>query len=230
MMALLRKARYEGGHINMLLVMLGPPGSGKGTQASRLADKLELKHLSTGDMLRSALKNETELGLKAKGYMEKGDLVPDSLILDMIKETLAQDKGQGFIFDGFPRTIPQAEGLDKMLSSVDEKLEGALNLEVSDNEVIKRLSGRFFCPNCQATYNYPSNLPKVEGVCDKCGAKLQKRKDDAEEVVKNRLEVYKNQTEPLINYYKDKSILVNVDGERDIKTIFSDLVSIAEKL
>lgn len=214
----------------MLLVMLGPPGSGKGTQASRLAEKLELKHLSTGDMLRSALKNETELGLKAKGYMEKGDLVPDSLILDMIKETLSQDKGQGFIFDGFPRTIPQAEGLDNMLSSVDKKLNGALNLEVSDKEVIQRLSGRFFCPNCQTTYNYPSNLPKVEGVCDKCGAKLQKRKDDTEEVVKNRLEVYKNQTEPLINYYNNKSILVNVNGERDITTIFGDLVSIAEKL
>jgi adenylate kinase len=214
----------------MLLVMLGPPGSGKGTQASRLADKLELKHLSTGDMLRNAVKNGTELGREAKGYMDMGDLVPDSLILDVIKETLSQDDGQGFIFDGFPRTIPQAEGLDNMLSTVDRSLDGALNLEVSDKEVIQRLSGRYFCPNCQATYNYPSNLPKVEGICDNCGSELQKRKDDTEEVVKNRLEVYKKQTEPLINYYKDKSILVNVDGERDIQTIFNDLVSIAEKL
>ncbi len=214
----------------MLLVMLGPPGSGKGTQASRLADTLELKHLSTGDMLRNAVKNRTELGKEAKGYMDMGDLVPDSLILDMIKETITLDKGKGFIFDGFPRTIPQAEGLDEMLESVDEKLDQALNLEVSDEEVIKRLSGRYFCPNCQATYNYPSNLPKKEGICDNCGSKLQKRKDDTEEVVKNRLEVYKKQTEPLIDYYKDKSILVNVDGERDIKAIFNDLVSIAEKL
>ncbi|MBD3218725.1 MAG: adenylate kinase [candidate division Zixibacteria bacterium] len=214
----------------MLLVMLGPPGSGKGTQASRLAEKLNLHHLSTGDMLRSAVKNETDLGNKAKEYMEKGDLVPDSLILDMIKETIESDQGEGFIFDGFPRTIPQAEGLDKMLESVDKKLNSALNLEVSDQEVIKRLSGRYFCPQCQRTYNYPSNLPKTEGKCDDCGVDLQKRKDDTEEVVKNRLEVYKKQTQPLIDYYKGKSILVNVDGERDIGVIFNDLVTITQSL
>ena len=214
----------------MLLVMLGPPGSGKGTQASRLAEKLDLHHLSTGDMLRSAVKNETELGKKAKEYMEKGDLVPDSLILDMIRETIKNDQGSGFIFDGFPRTIPQAEGLDKMLQSEGEELDAALNLDVSDQEVIKRLSGRFFCPNCQRTYNYPSNLPRQEGICDECGVELQKRKDDTEEVVKNRLEVYKKQTQPLIDYYKDKSILVNIDGERDIGVIFNDLVTITQSL
>ncbi len=213
----------------MLLVMLGPPGSGKGTQAARLAKELDLKHLSTGDMLRSALKNETELGLKAKEYMEKGNLVPDSLILDMIKETITQDKGKGFIFDGFPRTIPQAEGLDTMLAGEGRNLDKALNLDVSDQEVINRLSGRFFCPQCQRTYNYPSNLPKTEGKCDDCGVDLQKRKDDTEDVVKNRLEVYKKQTEPLIGYYKDKSILVDVDGEREINTIFSDLVSLTKE-
>lgn len=210
--------------------MLGPPGSGKGTQAIRLAEKLGLKHLSTGDMLRSALKNETPLGLEAKGYMEAGDLVPDSLILDMIKETLESDAGPGFIFDGFPRTIPQAEGLDEMLESVGKKLESALNLEVSDQEVINRLSGRFFCPSCQRTYNYPANLPKNEGKCDDCNVELQKRKDDTEDVVKNRLEVYKKQTEPLIGYYNDKSILKNINGERAIGDIFNDLVSITQNL
>ena len=185
----------------MLLVMLGPPGSGKGTQASRLAEKLNLHHLSTGDMLRTAVKNQTDLGKKARDFMEKGELVPDSLILDMIKETVETDKGAGFIFDGFPRTIPQAEGLDNMLASVNKNLKSALNLEVSDQEVIQRLSGRYFCPQCQRTYNYPANLPKEEGKCDDCHVELQKRKDDTEEVVKNRLEVYKKQTEPLIDYY-----------------------------
>ena len=215
----------------MLLIMLGPPGSGKGTQAVRLAEKLSMRHLSTGDMLRSALKNETELGLKAKEYMEKGDLVPDQLILDMIKETLASDAAsKGFIFDGFPRTIPQAEGLDKMLDGEGKKLDLALNLEVSDQEVVNRLSGRFFCPQCQRTYNYPSNLPKNEGKCDDCNVDLQKRKDDSEEVVKNRLEVYKKQTQPLIDYYNNKSILTDVNGEREIETIFNDLVDIAQNV
>lgn len=215
----------------MLLVMLGPPGSGKGTQAKRLAEKLNLKHLSTGDILRENVKQGTDLGKRAKEYMDKGDLVPDDVILGMIKDTLKSEKqADGFIFDGFPRTIPQAEGLDKMLASESEKLDSALNLEVSDQEVINRLSGRYFCPKCQRTYNYPANLPKKEGVCDDCDVELQKRKDDTEEVVKNRLEVYKKQTEPLIGYYKEQSILKNVDGEREIGTIFDDLVSIVKAL
>jgi len=215
----------------MLLVMLGPPGSGKGTQAGRLAESLNLVHFSTGDMLRDNLKRETELGLKAREYMEKGDLVPDQLILDMIMETLSADTGKdGFIFDGFPRTIPQAEGLDKMLERMNNKLDAALNLQVSDNEVIKRLSGRYFCPKCQRTYNYPANLPKKEGYCDVCDVPLQKRKDDTEAVVKNRLEVYKKQTEPLIDYYDRKSILQDIDGEREIDVIFGDLVSQARNL
>jgi len=163
--------------------------------------------------------------------MEKGELVPDQLILDMITALLSgEGGGEGFIFDGFPRTIPQAEGLDKMLESVDNKLDGALNLRVSDGEVVKRLSGRFFCPQCQRTYNYPANLPKKEGHCDDCDVALQKRKDDSEEVVKNRLEVYKKQTEPLIDYYNNKSILKNVNGEREIAAIFEDIVSLAENI
>ena len=215
----------------MLLVMLGPPGSGKGTQAVKLAEKMNLRHLSTGDMLRENLKKETELGLKAKEYMEKGELVPDQLILDMIKATLSGESGaDGFIFDGFPRTIPQAEGLDKMLDEIGSKIDIVLDLDVSDEEVIKRLSGRYFCPSCQATYNYPNRLPKKEGVCDKCNAELAKRKDDTEEVVTNRLKVYNEQTQPLQDYYRNKSLLKSVDGERGIDTIFSDIMSMLDNM
>lgn len=211
----------------MLVIMLGPPGSGKGTQASRLASEKNLEHLSTGDILRNAVKAGTDLGLEAKKYMEAGDLVPDKLILGIIKEKV-QDNSKSFLFDGFPRTIPQAEGLDSMLSDIGSGVDLVLDLEVSDEEVIKRLSGRFFCPQCQATYNYPNNLPKEEGVCDKCGARLEKRKDDTEEVVKNRLKVYKDQTQPLQNYYRDKGVLKAVDGERQIETIFKDLSQIVD--
>ena len=211
----------------MLVIMLGPPGSGKGTQAARLAEKKGLAHLSTGDLLRNAVKEGTELGLKAKTYMEAGDLVPDDLILGMIKERL-QVGGSGFLFDGFPRTIPQAEGLDAMLGEIDSNVDMVMDLEVSDEEVIKRLSGRFSCPKCQAIYNYPNMLPKNEGICDKCGTELQKRKDDTEEVVRNRLEVYKEQTQPLRDYYRNQSLLKGVDGEREIGTILSDLVALLD--
>jgi len=207
----------------MLAIMLGPPGSGKGTQAAQLADRKGLAHLSTGDVLRNAVKEGTELGLKAKAYMEAGDLVPDDLILGMIKERLLQVGGTGFLFDGFPRTIPQAEGLDAMLREIGSKINIVMDLEVSDGEVIKRLSGRFFCPKCQAIYNYPNRLPEKEGTCDKCGTGLQKRKDDTEEVVRNRLDVYKEQTQPLQNYYRKQGLLKGVDGEREINAIFSDL-------
>lgn len=211
----------------MLVIMLGPPGSGKGTQAAQLAEKKGMAHLSTGDVLRNAVKEGTDLGLKAKSYMEAGDLVPDDLILGLIKERL-QNGGSGFLFDGFPRTIPQAEGLDKMLSDIDSGIDMVLDLEVGDDEVVRRLSGRFFCPGCQATYNYPNRLPKKEGICDKCGTKLQKRKDDTEEVVKNRLKVYKEQTQPLQDYYKNQSLLKGVNGEREISAIFDDLVSLLD--
>lgn len=211
----------------MLVIMLGPPGSGKGTQAAQLAENKGLVHLSTGDVLRNAVKQGTELGLKAKGFMEAGDLVPDDLILGLIRERLQQDDS-GFLFDGFPRTIPQAEGLDKMLADMSSKIDMVIDLEVSDGEVIRRLSGRYFCPGCQATYNYPSRLPKKEGTCDSCGAELQKRKDDTEEVVKNRLKVYKEQTQPLQDYYKKQGLLQGVDGEREIGAIFSDLASLVD--
>ena len=213
----------------MLIIMLGPPGSGKGTQAAKLAEEKGLVHLSTGDILRNAVKEGTELGLKAKAYMDAGDLVPDGLILELIRERL-QHGDKGFLFDGFPRTIPQAEGLDKMLDEIGSKIDIVLDLDVSDEEVIKRLSGRYFCPSCQATYNYPNRLPKKEGVCDKCNAELAKRKDDTEEVVTNRLKVYNEQTQPLQDYYRNKSLLKSVDGERGIDTIFSDIMSMLDNM
>jgi len=211
----------------MLVIMLGPPGSGKGTQAAKLADAKSLVHLSTGDILRKAVKDGTELGMQAKTFMEAGDLVPDELILGLIKERLEADKSS-FLFDGFPRTIPQAEGLDEMLEGIDSKVDMVLDLAVSDGEVINRLSGRYFCPSCQATYNYPNRLPKREGICDKCNVELAKRKDDTEEVVVNRLKVYKEQTEPLQDYYKKQSVLKSVDGERAIDDIFADLASLVD--
>lgn len=213
----------------MLIIMLGPPGSGKGTQAARLADNKGLAHLSTGDLLRNAVKEGTELGLKAKTYMEAGNLVPDDLILGMIRERLqVGGNGNGFLFDGFPRTIPQAEGLDAILDEIGSKVDMVMDLEVSDEEVMKRLSGRFSCPECQAIYNYPNMLPQKEGICDKCGTELQKRKDDTEEVVRNRLEVYKEQTQPLQDYYGNQSLLKGVDGEREIGAILSDLVALMD--
>jgi adenylate kinase len=213
----------------MLAIMLGPPGSGKGTQAAKIAEAKGLVHLSTGDILRSAVKEGTELGNRAKAFMEAGDLVPDQLILDMIKERL-QSAGDHYLFDGFPRTIPQAEGLDKMLDELGRKVNLVLDLDVSDQEVINRLSGRYFCPSCQATYNYPSRLPKREGICDKCNVALSKRKDDTEEVVTNRLRVYKEQTQPLQDYYTRQSVLKTVNGERNIDAIFNDLVSVLDNV
>lgn len=211
----------------MLVIMLGPPGSGKGTQAAKLADAKSLIHLSTGDILRKAVKDGTDLGLQAKQFMDEGDLVPDELILGLIKERLETDKSS-FLFDGFPRTIPQAKGLDDILKGIDSKVDMVLDLAVSDGEVINRLSGRYFCPSCQATYNYPNRLPKREGICDKCNVPLAKRKDDTEEVVVNRLKVYKEQTEPLQDYYRKQSVLKSVDGERAIDEIFADLASLVD--
>ncbi len=207
----------------MLAIMLGPPGSGKGTQAAKLSQEKSLVHLSTGDILRNAVKDGTQLGLKAKTYMDSGELVPDDLILGLIKDRLKAGGTKGFLFDGFPRTIPQAEGLDRMLTEIGSRVRLVLDLDVSDSEVVKRLSGRYFCPSCQATYNYPNKLPRREGICDKCNVPLSKRKDDSEEVVKNRLKVYKEQTQPLQDYYKRKGLLKTVDGERTIDAIFADM-------
>jgi len=197
----------------MNLIFLGAPGSGKGTQAVRLAGKISVLHLSTGDLLRAAVKNGTELGKKAEAYMKAGELVPDNVIIGLIEEKqTAGDLDSGFILDGFPRTIPQAEALDAMFERVGTRIDKAVLLDVEDEEIIKRLSGRLYCTGCQAGYNYPANMPKVEGVCDKCGGKLIRRPDDEPEVVKNRLDVYKKQTQPIEDYYREKSVLLAVPG------------------
>ncbi len=211
----------------MNLVFLGPPGSGKGTQAVRLARNKGIVHLSTGDLLREAVKNGTELGKKAEGYMKAGDLVPDSLIVGLIEDKIAAgDLKSGFILDGFPRTVPQAESLREMLQKNEITLEKAVLIAVGDNEIVQRLSGRWFCPTCQATYNYPANVPKNEGVCDHDGAKLVRRPDDEEEVVRNRLEVYKKQTQPIEDFYRNESILTEVKGEQTSDNVFKSILEV----
>ena len=197
----------------MNLVFLGPPGSGKGTQAARLSKKMNIVHLSTGDLLRDAVKNGTELGKQAEGYMKKGELVPDSLIIGLIEDKIAAGAlKNGFILDGFPRTVPQAESLKAMFVKNTMKLDNAVLIAVSDDEIVQRLSGRWFCPTCQRTYNYPANVPKQEGVCDDDGDKLMRRPDDEEDVVRNRLEVYKKQTQPIEDFYRNESVLAEVRG------------------
>jgi adenylate kinase len=206
------------------LVFLGPPGSGKGTQAVKLSQKLGLTHLSTGDLLRNAVKEGTELGRQAEGYMKEGKLVPDHLLINLIESRIAAGElKDGFILDGFPRTLPQAQSLAEMLRKNDMALDAVILFKVSDDEVVRRLSGRWFCPVCQMTYNYPSNMPKKEGVCDMDGGALQRRPDDEEAVVRNRLEVYKQQTQPIETYYREESILIEIDGEQSPEKVFQNL-------
>lgn len=197
-----------------VIVLLGPPGSGKGTQGEMLSEKLGYTRLSTGDMLREAVRNGTELGKKAKGYMDSGALVPNDLIIDLMKEKIAQARG-GVILDGFPRTVVQADALGQQ---VDVDL--ALNLDVADDELVRRLTMRRSCPGCNAVYHLVNNPPKQEGVCDKCGESLYQRDDDKEETVKNRLKVYRENTMPLVDYYDRKGTLVTIQGVGDISEIF----------
>lgn len=195
----------------MIFILLGPPGSGKGTIAKKMVNYWEIPQISTGDILRTNVKKSTELGLKAKAFMDAGDLVPDDLILEMVKDRLSEDDCQkkGFVLDGFPRTIAQAEGLDKLLLSLNKKLTAALQIDVPFEEIKKRISGRRTCFNekCQAIYNIFFNPPEKEGLCDKCGNQVIQRSDETEEVVKNRLKVYDEKTAPLIEYYSMKGIV-----------------------
>ncbi len=207
------------------LVFLGPPGSGKGTQAAKLANELHITHLSTGDVLRNAVKEGTELGKKAEAYMKKGELVPDELLIDLIESKITGGElANGFILDGFPRTVPQAQSLKEMFQKNNITLDAAILFQVSDEEVVRRLSGRWFCPKCQATYNYPTRIPKKEGVCDIDGATLQRRPDDEESVVRNRLEVYKKQTQPIEDFYRQESVLVELNAEGSPEEIFQALL------
>ena len=199
------------------IVLLGPPGSGKGTQAERLDDELGLTRLSTGDMLREAVRNETALGKEAKTYMDSGRLVPNELVIGLMKDKISTLKG-GFILDGFPRTVEQADALGAVVS-----IDIAVNLDVDDEELVKRLTNRRSCPDCNAVYHLMFKKPKKDGVCDKCGAKLYQRSDDTEKTVRERLKVYRDNTFPLIKYYEERKKLVNIDGKGDIDVIFKDI-------
>ena len=214
----------------MNIIFLGPPGAGKGTQAKILVEKYGIPQISTGDMLREHVAKGTELGMKAKEYMEKGQLVPDEIILSMVKERLSHDDAQkGFILDGFPRTVAQAEALDKLLEEMGKKIEYVLALIVPDEELVTRLTGRRTCKNCGMMYHIKFKPPKVEGKCDACGGELYQRADDNEETVRNRLKVYHEQTAPLIEYYKKKGVLFEVDGYKSIEEITHQLINILEK-
>lgn len=206
------------------IVLLGAPGAGKGTQAAILVKAYGLLHVSTGDMLRGAIKEGTETGLKAQEYMNKGELVPDDIVTQLVIDRMAkQDAAKGVILDGFPRTKAQAEALGAALENEDSLLDMVLYVKVSDDVVIKRLSGRRLCPKCEKIYHVTNMPPKVEGICDICGTELIQREDDKPETVKNRLEVYKNSTKDLIDYYKDKGLLVEVDGDLEAGKLFEDI-------
>jgi len=199
------------------IVLLGPPGSGKGTQGEKLSEEMGYVRLSTGDMLREAVRNGTPLGIKAKGFMDSGALVPNDLIINLMKEKInSLGDGAGVIFDGFPRTVEQADALGEQI-----KVDLALNLDVKDKALVERLTKRRSCPKCNAVYHLSNNPPKRDNVCDKCGSELYHRDDDKEETVKNRLKVYRDNTMPLINYYGDKGILVTIEGVGDINEIFA---------
>lgn len=213
----------------MKIIMLGAPGAGKGTQAKMIADKYSIPHVSTGDIFRANIKNGTELGMEAKKYMDQGQLVPDELTVKILLDRVAQDDCKnGYVLDGFPRTIPQAEVLDKALTELGDSIDYAINVDVPDENIIKRMSGRRACVSCGATYHIEHIPPKVSGICDRCGAELILRDDDKPETVKKRLDVYHTQTQPLIEYYSAKNVLKNVDGTRDMNEVFADIVAILE--
>lgn len=219
----------DGGN-SVKVIMLGAPGAGKGTQAQRIAQKWNVPHISTGDIFRANIKNGTKLGTKAKEFMDQGLLVPDELVVDLVADRVKDDDCKnGYVLDGFPRTIPQAKALDEALSAMDEKIDYAVNVEVPDENIISRMSGRRACVNCGATYHLVYIPTKAEGICDKCGSDLILRDDDKPETVKKRLDVYHEQTWPLINYYTDKKILVEVDGTQDMKEVFQAIVEILER-
>lgn len=211
----------------MRLVMLGAPGAGKGTQAKKIADKYGIPHISTGDIFRANIKNGTELGKKAKEYMDKGALVPDELVVDLVADRVKQaDCEKGYVLDGFPRTIPQAESLDKVLVSMGQKIDYAINVEVPDENIVSRMSGRRACVGCGATYHIAHAPSKKEGICDRCGETLILRDDDKAETVKTRLSVYHEQTQPLIDYYAGQGCLKDVDGTVDMEDVFAGICRI----
>ncbi|MGB9779952.1 adenylate kinase [Caldanaerobacter sp.] len=208
----------------MRIVLLGPPGAGKGTQALKIAKEFDIPHISTGDIFRQNLKDNTELGRLAKEYMDKGILVPDEVTNRIVEDRLKrEDCRKGFLLDGYPRNIPQAEELDKFLEEIGEPLTAVLNIQVNREELIERITGRRVCPVCGATYHVKTSPPKVDNICDRCGSELIQRSDDKLESVVKRLEVYEKETKPLIDYYTKKGILLNIDGNRSIDEVFEDI-------
>ena len=211
----------------MKIIMLGAPGAGKGTQAKKIAETYGLPHISTGDIFRANIKNGTELGKEAKEYMDKGLLVPDELTVRLLLDRVAQDDCKnGYVLDGFPRTIPQAEVLDAELAKLGEMVDYAINVDVPDENIVKRMSGRRACLNCGATYHIVSIPPKKEGICDVCGSELVLRDDDKPETVQNRLKVYHDQTQPLIDFYEKKGVLRSVDGTLPMEEVFTAITKI----
>ena len=214
----------------MKIIMLGAPGAGKGTQAKKIAAKYGIPHISTGDIFRANIKNGTELGKKAKTYMDQGLLVPDELVVDLVVDRVNQeDCENGYVLDGFPRTIPQAEALDKALAAQGQKMDYAIDVDVPDENIVNRMSGRRACLNCGATYHIVSIPTKVEGICDRCGSEVVLREDDKPETVQKRLNVYHEQTQPLIEYYAAQNILKTVDGTQPMEKVFADIITILEK-
>ncbi|MFZ5633306.1 MAG: adenylate kinase [Bacillota bacterium] len=214
----------------MNLLIMGPPGAGKGTQAEVLVKELDITHISTGDMFRNAIKEGTEMGRKAKEYMDKGELVPDEVVIGMVKDRLSQpDCKKGFLLDGFPRTVEQARALDATLTSLGIKLDGVVNIVVPLDKLMARLTGRRVCKGCGASYHVLFNPPQTEGKCNACGGELYQRTDDNEESVGTRLKAYEEKTQPLIDYYREKGILLNINGDQEIKKVLADILKALKK-
>lgn len=215
----------------MNIILMGLPGAGKGTQASEIVKKFPIPHISTGDMFRKAIKDETDLGKEAKSYMDRGELVPDEVTVGIVKERISEDDAKkGFLLDGFPRTIDQAESLSQIMSELDREIDAVINIEVPEEELMNRLTGRRICEKCGTTYHLVFNPPKVDGICDIDGGKLYQREDDNPETVSNRLSVSVKQSKPILEYYNNKGVLKNIDGSKDIDEVTNDVIDILDHL
>lgn len=214
----------------MNIILMGPPGAGKGTQSERMLELLKVPHISTGDMFREAIKNQTELGKMAQNYINQGLLVPDEVTIGLVKERLSRDDcKEGYLLDGFPRTIPQAEALQKMAKEISRPVELVINISADKDELVRRISGRRVCPSCGNSYHVDFKKPKVDGVCDSCGASLIQRKDDTVESLNVRLDAYENQTKPLLEFYANLGLLESVDGLQSIDSVFQDIKKILKR-